>query len=255
MKTFINIRLFIYIAIGSSLLSCRTEQVITGPIKYELLSVDSRWDTRQDTALVRALAPYKQALDSTMNIVIGQSAQNMPVDKPESLMTNWTADMVKEVVEKISGQKCDFSIMNTGGISTYLRKGDVTIGDIFSIFPFENTLSLVKMKGSDVRDLFEIISRRGGEGVSHEIRLVIKGNSTQSVSIAGKPIDDNKIYTIATIDYVADGNDDMVSFRKATERKDFPGTMRDITIEYIKKLTANKKPIKSSLEERITVDK
>ena len=111
------------------------------------------------------------------------------------------------------------------------------------------------MKGSDVRDLFEIISRRGGEGVSHEIRLVIKGNSTQSVSIAGKPIDDNKIYTIATIDYVADGNDDMVSFRKATERKDFPGTMRDITIEYIKKLTANKKPIKSSLEERITVDK
>ena len=109
--------------------------------------------------------------------------------------------------------------MNIGGIRTSLNKGEITIGDIFNIFPFENSLCLIKLKGNDVKKIFESIASREGEGVSKEIQMTITSdNKIKNVTVNGKNIDDNRIYTIATIDYLANGNDGMDAFKNATER-------------------------------------
>ena len=146
--------------------------------------------------------------------------------------------------------------MNIGGIRTSLNKGEITIGDIFNIFPFENSLCLIKLKGNDVKKIFESIASREGEGVSKEIQMTITSdNKIKNVTVNGKNIDDNRIYTIATIDYLANGNDGMDAFKNATERKDIPVHLRDAMLDEVKKQEAAGKPLNSKMDNRLIYEK
>ena len=131
-------------------------------------------------------------------------------------------------------------------------QGEITLGEIYSIFPFDNTLCLIKLKGSDLRDLFDIIASRGGEAVSHEVRMTIADDKAANLTIDGAPLDDNRIYSIATIDYVANGGDHMTPCLKATERKNSAAFLRDVVINYIEKATQAKRAISALDEVRIT---
>ena len=144
------------------------------------------------------------------------------------------------------------AITNIGGIRNPLMQGEITLGEIYSIFPFDNTLCLIKLKGSDLRDLFDIIASRGGEAVSHEVRMTIADDKAANLTIDGAPLDDNRIYSIATIDYVANGGDHMTPCLKATERKNSAAFLRDVVINYIEKATQAKRAISALDEARIT---
>ena len=78
-------------------------------------------------------------------------------------------------------------------------QGDITLGEIYSIFPFDNTLCLIKLKGSDVRELLNIVASRNGEAVSKDVHMTIADEKAIEPTINGRPIDDDRIYSIATI--------------------------------------------------------
>ena len=84
-----------------------------------------------------------------------------------------SADIIKTEVQRDFGQPIDFAIINTGGIRNPLMQGDITLGEIYSIFPFDNTLCLIKLKGSDVRELLNIVASRNGEAVSKDVHMTI----------------------------------------------------------------------------------
>ena len=74
------------------------------------------------------------------------------------------------------------------------------------------------MKGTDLRRLFEAIASLHGEGVSG-IRLEITKNGKLLNAFVGeKPLKDDQLYTVATIDYLADGNGRMDAFLQAEKR-------------------------------------
>ena len=58
------------------------------------------------------------------------------------------------------------------------------------------------MKGSDLKALFNYVASSGGLPISKSVKMVISGSKVKSVTLNGKPIDDNQTYTIATIDYL-----------------------------------------------------
>ena len=104
--------------------------------------------------------------------------------------------------------------------------------------------------------IFESIASREGEGVSKEIQMTITSdNKIKNVTINGKNIDDNRIYTIATIDYLANGNDGMDAFKNATERKDIPVHLRDAMLDEVKKQEAASKPLNSKMDNRLIYEK
>ena len=93
-----------------------------------------------------------------------------------------------------------------------------------------------------------------GEGVSG-IRLEInKKGELLNATIGGKPVVDDQLYTVATIDYLADGNGRMDAFLQA-EKRECPedATLRGLFLDYVRKQTAEGKIITSKLDGRITV--
>ena len=69
----------------------------------------------------------------------------------------------------------------------------------------------------------------------------------------GNQIDPDKTYEVATLDYLAEGNDKMVAFLKGQKKICQMKTMRDIFLEYVKQQTAAGNGDNSSIEGRIVV--
>lgn len=222
-------------------------------VDYRLLPVDARYDDRLDPDLAAKLMPYKNQVDSAMGVVLGHSAVDLIVDRPESTLSNWACDALADMARQRSGAKIDFAVGNTGGMRADIPKGVVTRGNVLQTFPFTNYMTIVKLKGSDVRDLFEQIAANGGEGVSREVQLVIKNGRVAQLAIGGNPVDDNRVYTIATINFVAEGGDGMVAFRKALSREDYPGFIFELYEDYLSRMTRHGLSIESVLDGRITI--
>ena len=222
-------------------------------VDYRLLPVDARYDDRLDPDFAAKLMPYKNQVDSVMGVVLGHSAVDLIVDRPESTLSNWACDALADMARQRSGAKIDFAVGNTGGMRADIPKGVVTRGNVLQTFPFTNYMTIVKLKGSDVRDLFEQIAANGGEGVSHEVQLIIKNGRVAQLAIGGNPVDDNRVYTIATINFVAEGGDGMVAFRKALSREDYPGFIFELYEDYLSRMTQQGLSIESVLDGRITI--
>jgi hypothetical protein len=92
------------------------------------------------------------------------------------------------------------------------------------------------MRGSDLRTFFAHVADDGGLPINSAVRLRIKNREVESVTIHGEPIDDNKIYTIATVDYLV--NTGRYGFGNALTRRDTQEIVRDYYGEYLKYLAS-----------------
>ena len=205
-------------------------------------------------AAVALLAPYKARMDSVMYHVVGTAEMSMDRFRPESLLSNLIADVLREAAVEVLGKPADMGLINIGGIRNSLTEGDITTENIYEILPFENSLCVLTMKGSAMKHLFENIAVRLGEGVSGIQLEISKDGKLLQASIAGKPVEDDRDYTVATIDYLADGNDGMTAFLQADKRECPDGaTLRGLFMKYVEKQTAAGKKVTSRMEGRVVV--
>jgi 2',3'-cyclic-nucleotide 2'-phosphodiesterase (5'-nucleotidase family) len=141
-------------------------------------------------------------------------------------------------------------LANVGGLRNNMPEGIVRRGDIMLISPFENYLVVLEMKGSDLLELMRNIAAVKGEAVSSSVRMEITADGQLlSCTIGGKEIDPERTYTVATIDYLAEGNDKMYALKKAVKRHDIGLLARDAMMEYVIK----HRIIDSKMEGRIVV--
>ena len=174
------------------------------------------------TSKVRLLESYYKAkIDSMMYRVVGTAEMSMDKGAPESLLSNLVADVLRGAAAQVLGKPADMGLVNMGGLRNVLTEGAVTCGNIYEILPFENSLCVVTLKGVYLNHLFENIAARGGEGVSGVQLQITKDGKLLRAAVAGKPVVDDKLYTVATIDYLADGNDGMTALIQG-EKRDCP---------------------------------
>lgn len=235
--------------------SCSRQQYVATSIqaqRYPIVAADYSSANNEMQSLVDH---YKVKLDNEMNQVIGVSTQDMTYGRPESLLTNLTSDVMEAYGNKYTDNACDLACMNVHGHRANLSKGNITIGNIFEIYSFENTLVLIKLKGSDLLDAFESYAKMGGAGISSTVKLIIKDGKLESATVKGLPVDKDKVYTIITLDYLADGNDGLDAFKNSIELIEPGLTLRDAMMQYVKEQTAKGNEISSVLDGRITVEK
>ena len=154
----------------------------------------------------------------------------------------------------VLGKPADMGLVNMGGLRSTLTAGDITMEDAYEILPFENALCVLTVKGSTLRQLFENIAYRLGEGVSGVSLQVSKDRKLLGATVGGKPVEEDKLYTVATVDYLAEGNDGMDALPQAESKVCPPGaTLRSLFIDYVKRQAEAGKAVTSRMEGRIVV--
>ena len=220
---------------------------------YRLIPVDSRLDSRVDHDFSELIDVYSATVKEKMNQVIGYCPNAIRKGSPESPLGNLTGDALVWMAEDLYGVKADVGLYNSGGIRAEISAGNLTIGDVYAVYPFDNVLSLVTLKGKDLRTLFDYVASSGGLPINAGVRLVIKDKKVKSVTVGGEPIDDEKTYTVATIDYLV--NLKRYGLQNALTRKDAPDIIRDNFVEYFRHLAAeNNNIITASKDGRIVVE-
>lgn len=132
-------------------------------------------------------------------------------------------DIVTDAYRIMTG--ADFAITNGGGIRSEVKAGNLTYGDIVSLLPYDNYVSIVDITGQNLYDLLCSVTRfipvENGDfpqvsgikftintadyakehGVQPITDLMVLNNATGEY----EPIDLNRTYHLATIDYCITG--------------------------------------------------
>ena len=235
---------------------CRSHYQLSGVERSRIL-VDSRYDAAVDASVEALMAPWKQEVDKEMAPVVGEVARYMAAARPESELSNLLADVLVWGGKKY-GEQPDFGVYNMGGIRAALAKGKVTIGDVTDVAPFENKIAFVSLKGDVVIELFQQMAKVGGEAVSSGVKLVIsKDGQLLSALLNGEAIDPARDYRVATIDYLIEGNDKLLAFKKKTRvnsPQEEANNVRYIIMDYFREQMAKGVVVDRAVEGRIVVE-
>jgi len=198
---------------------------------YTLNRLDSTAVYSEEVA--RMIEPYKAELDGAMNKVIANCPLDMPKGRPESRLGNWMSDAIYDRATELSDAPIDFAMQNSGGIRIpLLRKGDITIGKIYELMPFDNTLVVIHADKDLLMTFLDRVAKSGGWPVSKNFQMKIKGGQAQEVLVHGEELTDG-IYNIALPDYIANGGSDCPFFVGA-QRTEYPELLRDMFINKAK---------------------
>ncbi len=211
----------------------------------------------QDAALLPKLVAYGNQVENLLKEKIGDCAANFPnamSRKAETEIGDLVADAMAFYGRNL---KVDFAINNGGGIRADLPAGDITKKSVYTVLPFDNTIRILTIKGADLPALFDfLVTIKQGMGAFPQVSdgvsftLNYDAKKCEDVLVGGKPIDPNRDYKIATNNYMADGGDGYVVFKKATFSYETSTYQRDALIEYVKSLG---KPVAPELKGRIKI--
>lgn len=221
-------------------------------VEAQRIEVTRTLDFRPDTAAVALLTPYKTIVDSITAPVLGYSTRRMEVRRPESALSNWVADVLRDAAARL-GKPADIGLCNMGGLRSSMPQGPVKVGDVLAIAPFENHLCILTLRGDALQELMEQIAATGGEGISGaQLEITADGKLTNA-AVAGCAIDPEHLYTIATISYLAEGNDRMYALRKATEKDQRDILISQVMMDYIRAEHKAGRKLKAETEGRILI--
>lgn len=214
-----------------------------------------------DRAAQEKVESMTAAIQPELDRVIGQLKTDWKRSyTDESNLGQWEADAVRHALET------DIAFLNSGGIRKDLSKGNITVGDIWEINPFGNTIVTFNVSGKMLKDMiknnakirYNEIKEQGsadmivvsGVNVTYDSKKIAEGSEDfiTEIMVNGQPLDESKTYTIATNNYVG------AQFKKyfgepleALNISDSNIIDRDLFIEAVQE----QKVIDSQLETRI----
>ena len=203
---------------------------------YKLIPVKNHLDKKLDPEFSALVDEYSESVSYKMEEVIGTCPKALRKGAPESPLYNLTGDALIWMCKELMDVEADVSVYNAGGIRAEISEGDLTVGDVYAVYPFDNVLSILTLKGKDLKTVFDYVASNGGLPVNSAVKLVISNKKVKSVTLNGKAIDDNKTYTLATIDYVVELG--RYGLNNALSRTDAPEHINDYFVEYFRHLAA-----------------
>ncbi len=194
-------------------------------------------NTNEDSLINVFIEPYKTSIESEMNEVISFAKSDLKKNKPVGNLGNFVTDLC------LSYAEADICIMNNGGLRSSINKGNITVGMIYELMPFENELVIVELSKTDFFEMLRHIIEKGGEPISG-----VKVVATNNEIIDYKPkfnFEKKEKIKILTSDYLADKKE----FFKTKEQIKIGIKLRDAIINYCK----NNDTIFSKVDDRIKI--
>ncbi|MBX2845345.1 MAG: 5'-nucleotidase C-terminal domain-containing protein [Saprospiraceae bacterium] len=243
--------LFVFVFLTAA---CSRQRI---PSQYEPNTTEINGEINSKASIESLIAPYKEGLDAEMNAVIGHFAHDMYKKRPEGELGNFMCDAVLEQYNRSSvagdapAQMC---FMNYGGIRVqHIPAGDITVGNMFQLMPFENEVVRMELTGEPLLAFLEKTAASGGWPVSKGVEMNIENRQLTAMTINGQAFHPTKTYSILLSDYVANGGDGMAML-KEMPRENTGVKVRDYLIAYCKYKQSIGEEIRADVKGRVVSD-
>ncbi len=207
------------------------------------------------------IAELAAPLDEIRNRVVAETATEIvgvreECRSQECAMGSLIADAM---LSRVKDQGIQIAIQNGGGIRASIDAGEVTMGEVLTVLPFQNTLSTFEVTGETFVAALEngVSQVEDGAGRFPQVAGVTftvdtsaaAGERVSDVKIGGEAIDLAATYGVVSNNYVRNGGDGYDMFKDAANAYDFGPDLADVTAEYI----AANSPFTPYKDGRITV--
>jgi 5'-nucleotidase len=197
--------------------------------------------------------------------VVGSAADAIDGDRKscravECSMGNLVADAA---LDRVASQGITISIANGGGLRASIDAGDVSMGEVLTVLPFQNTIATFQIDGAGIKEALENGVSEVDEGAGRFPQVSgLKYTFDRSKPVGSRitsvevkegngfvPLDPAKTYGVVTNNYVRGGGDGFKTFAdKAVNAYDYGPNLEDVVAEYL--TTHN--PYKPYTDGRIT---
>lgn len=221
--------------------------------KYRMVRVDSTYDAKVDPKLAKYVEKKRQKMEQQMQVVIAHTDEELVSYAPESPLSNALTDIMlnesANYVKDTTFDNIDIALLNFGGIRTSMPAGNVTVGDMFRISPFENYLTFIVLKGSELKKALGRFNNKMNAPYSGA-SITYKNNKPVEILVEGNPIDDNRLYKLVTVNFIADGGDHLLEGIHYEKIEYTTMTFRDFMIAELKAMTARGEKVVGKLDGR-----
>lgn len=208
---------------------------------------------KADSSVTHFLAPYRQGLDKAMNEVLARSTGRIEKGQPDGPLNDLLTDALLQQASQRYGKPIDCSHLNYGGIRNNLPEGNITVGSVYEVMPFDNQTVVLTLKGDMLQQMLNHFAQ-GNKLVVGGIRAKIHNGQATSVTFTnGRTLQPNETYTVAMSDYVADGGDDAGFLRNPVKRENINYLVRDALIDYFRN-QGKKGPINPVSDGRVSLE-
>ncbi len=227
--------------LGQVKINLRDGKIISKSAKLLTAEDVKKINPTPDKKIINQVIKMEKKNKKIFDVVVAHSDKELTgereiIRRQESEIGNLCADALRWK----SG--ADIAAMNCGGIRTSLPAGDITRGDILGIAPFGNLVKKVEIDGKTVRAMLEhsvfgYPATFGGFLAVSGMNFTFDpsqpvGQRVQEIFINGAPLDENKIYTMAALDFTLMGGDDYTMLKDLKVVGEFE-TIDVVLTEYI----------------------
>ncbi|HEY5818284.1 MAG TPA: bifunctional UDP-sugar hydrolase/5'-nucleotidase [Mesorhizobium sp.] len=219
-----------------------------------------------DPDVLKRIAELGAPIEDLKKKEVGETAASIDGSRDtcrakECEMGNLVSDAV---LDRTKDQGVSIVITNGGGLRASIDQGVVTMGEVLTVLPFQNTVATFKIAGADLVAALEsgLSQLEDGAGrfpqvagLKYSFDKSVKPNEGRVKDVqvmdggTWKPIDPAKEYTVATNNYVRGGGDGYKVFaEKAKNAYDFGPGLEQVVADYL----GAHRPYTPKLEGRIT---
>ncbi len=219
----------------------------------------------EDPAILARVAELAGPIEELRSRVVAEAAATIDGSREscravECEMGNLVADAM---LARVADQGITIAIQNGGGLRASIDQGEVTMGDVLGVLPFQNTLSTFQATGAEVLAALEngVSDVEGGAGRFPQVAGLTfafdpsaeAGSRVSDVMVRGEagwePIDPAAVYGLVSNDYLRRGGDGYAMFVDAPNAYDFGPDLADVVADYM----AANLPYQPYLDGRIEV--
>jgi 5'-nucleotidase len=201
----------------------------------------------EDGGTKARIAEAAKPLEEIRNKVVAETATEIRGVKAECrsgecAMGNLIADAM---LDRVKGQGVEIAIQNGGGIRASIDAGPVTMGEVLTVLPFQNTLSTFEVTGATILEALENGASQMEEGAGRfpqvagmkftVDRAKAAGARISDVMVGDAPLDPARVYKVVSNNYVRNGGDGYKMFKGAMNAYDYGPDLADVTAEFIAK--------------------
>ncbi len=239
---------------------------------FEIIPVDSK--VEDDAEVAELLWPYSVALNREIDLNGVLAYVETPGDEKVVRADPTGGDsqlgnLVARAMQQRTGIEAEIAITNSLGIRADFEKGPLTVEQMFNVFPFENSITLIFLSGSEIQETLDFVARKSAErgcrsqaqvsGITFDMvctgecpggqqacaKNVYLGDDCRNGDPGG-PIDPKRcapvvptgLYKVAVNDYIARGGSGFDVLKRNTSKQFTNISLRDALVDYMRQQPA-----------------